>query len=256
MDKVALITGGSRGIGYGISEALAREGFQLAINGVRNESKVKDTIKSLESLGVKVIYCQGDVSQTQDRAAIMEKINHHFGRLNVLVNNAGVAPKVRNDILKTTEESFEHVLKTNLYSAYFLSQAAANWFIQQQSKGDKGFFTIVNIGSISATVASINRGEYCVAKAGMAMVSTLFAARLGEHEIPVYEVRPGIVKTDMTAGVREKYDKLFAEGIAPQKRWGTPEDMGKAVASLCRGDFPYSTGEVIMVDGGFTIKRL
>ncbi len=172
------------------------------------------------------------------------------------MNNAGVAPKERKDILEATEESFEYVMKTNLQGPYFLSQAVANWLVEQK-KADADFFgSIINITSISATVASVNRGEYCVSKAGMGMMTQLFAVRLGEYDIPVYEVRPGVIETDMTAGVKEKYDKLFEEGLSLQKRWGQPSDIGKIVLALVKGLFPYSTGEVIMADGGLSIPRL
>jgi 3-oxoacyl-[acyl-carrier protein] reductase len=256
MKRVALITGGSRGIGLGIARSLANAGFELAINGVRNEKEVLQPLEDLRQLGADVIYCQGDVGDEDARKTILEKIKSHFGKLNVLVNNAGVAPKERKDILEATEESFEYVLRTNLTSSYFLSQSAANWMISQK-KTDQDFkAAIINISSISATVASVNRGEYCIAKAGMSMSTQLFAVRLGEYNIPVYEVRPGIIATDMTSKVTEKYDKLINEGLCVQKRWGLPEDVGKAVASLATGDFPYSTGQVIMVDGGMSIPRL
>lgn len=253
---VALITGGSRGIGYGIAERLAKDGFDLAINGVRSEALVVDALENLRALGAEVIYCSGDIASREDRLAMLEKINAHFGQLNVLVNNAGVAPKERCDILEATEESFQYVLSTNLQGAYFLTQAAANWMIEQKSASATFSGCIINVSSVSATVASVNRGEYCVAKAGLSMATQLFATRLGEFNIPVYEVRPGIIQTDMTAGVTAKYDKLIADGLCVQKRWGLPDDVGRAVAALARGDFPYSTGQVIMVDGGMTLPRL
>jgi 3-oxoacyl-[acyl-carrier protein] reductase len=182
-------------------------------------------------------------------------VRERFGRLDVLVNNAGMAPRARADILEATEESFEEVLKTNLQGPYFLTQAAANWMIAQK-KADPAFRgSIINISSVSATVASVSRGEYCISKAALSMATHLWAVRLGEYDIPVYEVRPGLVKTDMTAAVRAKYDKLLAEGFALQRRWGLPEDVGKAVAALVRGELPYSTGQVIMVDGGLTLPR-
>lgn len=256
MKKVALITGGSRGIGLGIAKSLAQAGFDLAINGVRNEEDAKASLEELRQLGAEVLYCKGDVGDGNARIAIIDKIKGHFGRLNVLVNNAGVAPKERKDILDATEESFDYVLSTNLKSSYFLSQAAANWMIAQKGVDENFEASIINISSISATVVSINRGEYCIAKAGMSMTTQLFAVRLGEYNIPVYEVRPGIVATDMTAKVTEKYDKLIAEGLTVQQRWGLPEDVGKAVAALSTGSFPYSTGQVIMVDGGMNIPKL
>ena len=256
MNKVALVTGGSRGIGLGIAEALAREGFDLAINGVRDEEAVSNVIDSLKYFGGKVIYCQGDIGNADHRSGMVDKIKKEYGRLHVLVNNAGVAPKERKDILEASEESFEYVLKTNLQGPYFLTQAVANWMIDQKEADASFKGSIINISSMSATVASVNRGEYCISKAGVSMASLLFASRLGEYEIPVYEVRPGVIATDMTSGVQEKYDKLIGEGLTVQKRWGTPEDIGKAVAALARGDFPYSSGSVFMVDGGLTVPRL
>ncbi|MCX6215564.1 3-ketoacyl-ACP reductase [Spirosoma sp.] len=253
---VAFITGGSRGIGYGIAEQLADAGFDLAINGVRPEDAVRDVLDALRSRGSDVLYCPGDIASREARADMMASINAHFRRLNVLVNNAGVAPKERRDILEATEESFQYVLSTNLQGAYFLTQAAANWMIAQRFEQTDFWGCIINVSSVSATVASVNRGEYCVAKAGLSMATQLFAARLGEYDIPVYEVRPGVIKTDMTAGVTAKYDALIDSGLTVQKRWGLPYDVGRAVASLAKGDFPYSTGQVILVDGGMTIPRL
>jgi len=199
---------------------------------------------------------QGDVASGADRARMVQEVKSYFGALHVLVNNAGIAPKERRDILEATEESFTHVVTTNLQGPYFLTQAVANWMIEQTSQKPNFSGCIVNVSSISATVASVNRGEYCVAKAGISMATQLFAARLGEYNIPVYEVRPGIIKTDMTAGVTEKYDKLISEGLTVQKRWGEAIDVGKAVAALASGSFPYSTGQVVMVDGGLTLSRL
>ena len=256
MKQVALITGGSRGIGYGIAEHLAKAGFDLAINGVRPEESANEALEGLRALGAEVMYCPGDVASRETRINMLDKVRAHFGRLHVLVNNAGVAPKERRDILEATEESFQHVLTTNLQGAYFLTQAAANWMIRQKAEGPDFRGCIVTVSSISATVASVNRGEYCVAKAGLSMATQLFAARLGEYDIPVYEVRPGIIRTDMTAGVTDKYDKLIDDGLCVQKRWGYPDDVGRAVAALARGDFPYSTGQVIMIDGGLTLPRL
>jgi len=254
--KTALITGGSRGIGFGIAECLAKDGFDLAINGVRDESNVIENLDKLRSYGVRVIYCQGDISSKKSRKSIIDKVKAEFGQLNVMVNNAGVAPKERNDILEATEESFDYVVGTNLKGTYFLTQIAANWMVEQKHQDESFTGCIINVTSVSSTVASVNRGEYCIAKAGLSMVTQLYAARLGEFQIPVYEIRPGVIATDMTAGVKEKYDKMFSEGLAVQQRWGHPEDIGKAAAGLARGDFPYSTGQVIMVDGGMTLQRL
>jgi NAD(P)-dependent dehydrogenase (short-subunit alcohol dehydrogenase family) len=256
MKRVAFITGGSRGIGLGIAQHLGQNGFNLAINGMRSEEFVNETLTALRLLGVEVIYCQGDIASKEARKQMLDKIKTHFGRLDVLVNNAGVAPKKRNDILAATEESFDYVVSTNLKGTYFLTQAAANWMIEQKSNSTGFTGSIITISSISATVASVNRGEYCVSKAGLGMMTQLFATRLGEFNIPVYEVRPGVIKTDMTEGVTAKYDKLIAEGLTVQNRWGFPEDIGKAVAAIAKGDFPYSTGQVFMIDGGLTISRL
>lgn len=254
---IALITGGSRGIGLGCALALAKDGHTIAINGVRPEQQVTEAIARISNAGAPdVIYCQGDVSSANARSAILEKIRNHFGALHLLVNNAGVAPKERNDVLATTLESFQRLISINLEGPYFLTQAVANWLIEQKQADPHFSGGIININSISATVASTNRGEYCVSKAGLSMVTQLFAARLGEFHLPVYEIRPGLIKTDMTSAVTEKYDQLIADGLCATPRWGLPEDTGKAVAALARGDFPYSTGQVIMVDGGLTIPRL
>jgi 3-oxoacyl-[acyl-carrier protein] reductase len=256
MQRTALITGGSRGIGFGIAVQLAANGFDLAINGIRSAAEVEEDLKKLKGFGNDVIYCRGNISLSADRENIISQVKNHYGQLNVLVNNAGVAPKERKDILDATEESFDDVISVNLKGTYFLMQKAANWMIAQK-KSDRDFTgCIISISSISATVVSVNRGEYCISKAGLSMAAQLFAARLGEFNIPVFEVRPGVISTDMTAAVREKYDKLIEEGLCVQKRWGTPEDVGKVVASLAKGEFMYSTGQVIMVDGGLTIPRL
>lgn len=256
MKRVAFITGGSRGIGYGIAGQLALAGFDLVINGVRPPEAVAEAVEGLKARGSNVLYVQGDVASQEARTRMLAEINEYYGRLHVLVNNAGIAPRERKDILEASEESFAHLLQTNLQGPYFLTQAVANWMREQQSQTENFSGCIVNVSSVSATVASVNRGEYCVAKAGLSMATQLWATRLGEFNIPVYEVRPGIIRTDMTAGVTEKYDKLIAEGLTVQSRWGTPEDVGKAVTALAKGDFPYSTGQVIMVDGGLTLARL
>ncbi|MEM1083678.1 MAG: 3-ketoacyl-ACP reductase [Verrucomicrobiota bacterium] len=255
--KAALITGGSRGIGLGIALALAKEGHRIAINGMRPENQVAEVLEQLKAAGApEVLYCQGDVGSAEGRAAILDRIHDDFGDLHILVNNAGVAPAERKDVLETTTESYQRVMGINLEGPYFLTQSVANWMVEQKQTDASFMGSIININSISATVASVNRGEYCVSKAGLAMVTQLFAARLGEFGIPVYEVRPGVTRTDMTSGVTEKYDKLIADGLCVTPRWGQPEDVGKAVASLARGDFPYSTGQTIMVDGGLTLPRL
>ncbi|MBK1876552.1 3-ketoacyl-ACP reductase [Pelagicoccus mobilis] len=257
MKKTALVTGGSRGIGFGVALALAKEGWDLVINGMRPEEGVSEPLETLRAEGVSVAYARGDIGSVEGRDAILKVAREAAGgSLNLLVNNAGVAPKVRLDLLDTTEESYDFVVDTNLKGAFFLTQAVANDMVAAKKENEEFSGTIVNVSSISATVASVNRGEYCIAKAGLSMVTSLFAARLGEFGLPVYEVRPGVTKTDMTAGVSEKYDKLIEDGLCVTKRWGFPEDIGKAVASLSRGDFPYSTGQVIMIDGGLTLPRL
>ncbi len=254
--RVALITGGTRGIGFGIASSLAREGLDLAVCGMRDEAAAGEALEALRAEGTEVLYCQCDVGDTEARAAMLARIAAHYGRLHVLVNNAGVAPRERLDILEAHEDSFEWVMRTNLQGPYFLTQAAAIWMLEQRHTDPDFKGCIVNVSSISSTVASPSRGEYCVSKAGVSMATQLWATRLAEYDIPVYEVRPGITMTDMTSAVKEKYDKLISEGLVPQLRWGEPEDTGKSIAALVRGDFPYSTGTVIMIDGGLTIPRL
>ncbi len=256
MKKVALITGGTRGIGLGISRALAKEGFNLALNGLRAEKEVQEVLDELAGKGSEVFYCRGNLSDQVERKRIWKQTLDHFGRVNLLVNNAGMAPRERSDILDMGEESFHEVMEVNLTGPVFLTQEAAKHMMEKKISDPDFSACIVNISSVSATHASINRGEYCISKAGMSMMTQLFAVRLGEYDIPVFEVRPGLTRTDMTSGVSEKYDKMIAEGLTLQKRWGMPEDVGRAVASLARGELAYSTGQVIMVDGGMTIGRL
>jgi len=254
--KVALVTGAGRGIGLGIAKCLAADGCDIVVCGLREPQAVAAALAQVRGLGADVLYCRADVSDPAARADMLAQIRERFGRLNVLVNNAGVAPQVRADILEATEESFERLMRINLQGPYFLTQAAANWMIQQRTSDAAFQGCIVNISSISATVASPSRGEYCISKAGVSMATQLWAVRLGEYGIPVYEIRPGIIRTDMTKAVQEKYDKLIAAGLLVQSRWGMPEDVGKAVAMLVRGDLAYSTGQVVMVDGGLTLQRL
>lgn len=256
MKKTALITGGSRGIGFGIAIELAKAGFNLAINGVRKQQTVQPIIDGLKMFGADIIYAQGDVSKKQDREKIFKTVVSEFGQLNVLVNNAGIAPKERKDILEATEKSFENVMDINLKGPYFLTQLFANHMIEKKKNTTDFECCIINVSSVSATVASVNRGEYCISKAGIAMATKLWAARLGEFDIPVYEIQPGIIKTDMTSGVIEKYDALFDQGLSIQKRWGLPEDIGKVAAAMASGMLPYSTGQVVLVDGGMTVQRL
>jgi len=253
---VALITGGSRGIGYGCALRLADAGFDIAIGDVRPESDCSEALDTLRARGAKVLYAICDISDGQQRAALITRIRETFGRLNVLVNNAGVAPKERNDILQATEASFDFVMSINLKGSYFMTQAAANWMIEQKQADPAFAGCIINISSISATVVSVNRGEYCISKAGISMATQLWAMRLAEYGLQVYEIRPGVIATDMTAGVKAKYDAIIANGGIPLRRWGTPDDIARAVTSLACGDLPYSTGQVILVDGGMTTQRL
>ena len=250
--RTVLVTGGGRGIGAGICEALAREGWSVAFTGRRAEAEMAGRLDALRALGApRAAYFRSDVADLGAHETLLDAVLAACGRLDALVNNAGVAPDVRRDLLETTPESFDRLIATNLRGPFFLTQRAARRFIAAQTPA-----TIVNVGSISATVASVSRGEYCISKAGVAMATTLWAARLAAAGIRVYEIRPGVIRTDMTAAVREKYDRLLAEGLAPQARWGEPEDIGRAVAMLLRGDLAYSTGQVIHVDGGMTIQQL
>jgi NAD(P)-dependent dehydrogenase (short-subunit alcohol dehydrogenase family) len=256
MKKVALITGGSRGIGYGIALQLAEAGYDVAINGVREAEAVTGQVQALEKAGARVLYSRANISSREDRTKMLDEINAFYGRLDILVNNAGIAPRERKDLLDATEASFTELIDTNLKGPYFLTQSVARWMIAQQNERQDFQGCIINISSISAVVASVNRGEYCITKAGVSMATQLFAVRLAEYNIPVYEVRPGIIQTDMTAAVTEKYNKLIAGGLTLQKRWGFPEDVGKAVLGLVQGYFPYSTGQIINVEGGMLINRL
>jgi NAD(P)-dependent dehydrogenase (short-subunit alcohol dehydrogenase family) len=254
--RVALITGGSRGIGLGIAHCLAAEGCDLAINGVRDEQQVEPALADLRARGGEVIYCRGDIGDSQDRAAIIDQTRNHFGRLNVLVNNAGITSVGRVDCLEADEEGFDRVLAVNLKGPYFLTQAAARWMIEQRRDDADHSACIINISSVSAEFVSVQRGDYCLTKAATHMATRLWAVRLGEFDIPVYEIQPGVIRSDMTAAVADKYDKLIAEGLTHQRRWGTPEDVGRAAAMLVRGDLPYATGQVLKVDGGMTIRSL
>jgi 3-oxoacyl-[acyl-carrier protein] reductase len=256
MRKVVLVTGGGRGIGLGISRCLASEGCDIVVCGIRPNEQAREAMDELRALGASVLYCSADVADREARDRMLSEIRARFGRLNVLVNNAGVAPRVRADILQATEESYEQVMRINLQGPYFLTQAVALWMIEQQREDEHFEGCIVNISSVSATVASPSRGEYCISKAGLSMTTRLWAVRMGEYGIPVYEVRPGVIKTDMTRAVQAKYDQLIDEGLLVESRWGLPEDVGRAVATLVRGDLLYATGQVLVVDGGLTLQRL
>ena len=244
MQKTALITGAYQGIGKGIAEALEKEGYTVIYSDV------------FESMGVEN-YCRCDISKASDREALAKYVDEKFGRLDLLVNNAGVACKVRLDILQTTEESFDRVVGINTKGTFFMCQTFAKLMIKYLEKGMDGYIPrIVNIASNSSYTSSVSRGEYCISKAGVSMITTLFADKLAEFGIPVFEVRPGIIKTPMTEVVTAKYDKLIAEGITPIKRWGTPEDVAKCVVAAASGLLDFGTGTVLNADGGFHIRRL
>jgi NAD(P)-dependent dehydrogenase (short-subunit alcohol dehydrogenase family) len=254
--RVALVTGGTRGIGLASAEALAREGWDLAVCGVRGQEAVQPALQKLRDAGAAVLYVRADIGEDDAPERLVSAVRERFGRLDALVNNAGVAPQERKDILEATRESFDRLIRVNLRGPYFLTQAVARYMLELKGADPSFRGCIVFITSISAAVASVNRGEYCISKAGLSMASLLWATRLAGDGIAVYEVRPGIIKTDMTAGVTAKYDALIEQGLTLQRRWGTPQDVGKAVAMLARGDLAYSTGQVITVDGGLTVHRL
>jgi 3-oxoacyl-[acyl-carrier protein] reductase len=260
---VAIVTGASRGIGKGIAIELAGIGFDIVINhydftkdGKPDETTAKKTLTDIESKGVDCIALRGDVSSDADRKALVKAVKDKFGRCDILVNNAGVAPLKRVDLLEATEESFDRVLNINLKGPYFLTQLVAKWMIEQKKQNPERSYRIVNIGSMSSYTSSPARGEYCISKAGVSMMTMLYADRLAEFGIGVFEIRPGIIETDMTSVVKEKYDKLIAEGITPIKRWGQPEDIAKAVSAIAEAKLDFSTGQVINVDGGFHFRRL
>lgn len=248
---VALVTGGSRGIGRGICQHLAQAGYAVAINFHGNEAAARETQSSLTG-GIDSLLCQGDVNRAEDRRRMVDAVLMKWARIDVLVNNAGITSVGRRDILEATEESWEVVLGTNLKGAFFLSQLVANAMLGLSPPDYRP--ALINISSLSAYALSTNRGDYCISKAGMSMMTQLFALRLAEHGIRVYEVRPGIIDTDMTAGARDKYTQLIADGLTPIRRLGTPGDVGHAVAALVTGALPYSTGEVINLDGGYHLR--
>jgi 3-oxoacyl-[acyl-carrier protein] reductase len=250
---IALITGSRRGIGLGIAVEMSKAGFAVILNGTKSYEDSQECIEKIRSLGGICKYIQADISKREDRQKLIDDIQVQFGRLNILVNNAGVAPEHREDILSAGEKSFDRLININLKGPYFLTRDIANWMIEQR-KNNASVLRIINISSINAAAISPARGEYCVSKAGFSMMTSLFAARLAEFGIGVFEIRPGITYTDMTSVVREKYDHLIAEGIIPIARWGQPEDIGKAAVAFCLDYFSYSTGDVINVDGGVHMK--
>ncbi len=259
--RVAVVTGASRGIGRAIAIELGRTGFDVLINFRANETEAKKARRLVQEVAgeqARVEIFSADVASETDRQRLVDHTREIFGRLDLLANNAGIAPEKRVDILDTRAESFDHLIDVNLKGPFFLSQLVARWMIEQKNSGAFTDYTpaIINIGSISSYAASPERAEYCISKAGMSMMTSLFATRLAAEGINVYEIRPGVIATDMTAKVTEKYDKLIADGLTPIKRWGKPEDVGRAVAAVAAGSFPFSTGEVINVDGGFHLRRL
>ena len=255
-NRVALITGASRGIGKAITLALAGSGLDVVVNYATHREAAVQVQREASQFGVRAELLQADISQTADHVRAMESLNERFGRLDVLVNNAGVAPKVREDMLIASEESFDRLMNTNLRGPYFLTQRLSRWMVELRKTLADYSPVIVNISSVSAYASSPNRADYCLTKAGIAMMTQLYAHRLAEFGIPVFEIRPGIIETDMTAGVKEKYDRMIAEGLTPIPRWGKPEDVAKAVTAIVQGFFPFSTGEVLNVDGGFHLRRL
>ena len=259
--RVALVTGASRGIGRAIAIELAQLGYDVMINYVSNLAAAEEAQSAVQLNGTgatRIALCQADIANQSDRERLLDATRSEFGRLDLLVNNAGIAPNKRVDLLDGLEEEFDHLIAVNLKAPYFLSQAAARWMIEQRNDGAIQDYSpaIVNIGSVSAFAASPERGAYCVSKAGLAMMTNLYAIRLADENINVYEIRPGVIETDMTSSVKEKYDRLINEGLTPIKRWGTPKDVADAVAAIASGRLKFSTGEVINVDGGFHLRRL
>ncbi|HVX83812.1 MAG TPA: 3-ketoacyl-ACP reductase [Phycisphaerae bacterium] len=260
-EHVAIVTGGSRGIGRGIAEGLGRLKWRVVVNYARNEGAARQVVEAIEKAGGRALAVQGDIGSSADREGLVDQTLAAFGRVDLLVNNAGVAPSVRADLLEAGEDSFDRLMNINLKGPYFLTQRVAREMVREikepKSKRPSDLHpAIVIISSISAYTASINRGDYCVAKAGLAMMTKLYAARLAEYGINVYEIRPGVIETDMTGPVKAKYDKMIAEGLTPIARWGRPDDIAKAVIAVAMGLLPFSTGEVINVDGGFHMRRL
>jgi NAD(P)-dependent dehydrogenase (short-subunit alcohol dehydrogenase family) len=260
-NPVVLITGASRGLGRGIALSCAALGCDIAIHYQGNEAAARETEQLCRQVGAqahqKFSLVQGNVASTEDRARFFAEVLRTFGRLDALVNNAGMAPRVRADVTETTEESYDEVMAVNLKGPYFLSQLAARHWLQHPNQSVlPGGYKLIFITSISADTASVNRGEYCMSKAGLAMACQLWAMRLPDAGVQAFEIRPGVMETDMTKAVKEKYDRLLATGIVPQNRWGKPEDVGLAVGAIMKGSFPFSTGEVLYVDGGFHMRRL
>lgn len=254
--RTALVTGAARGIGKGIALELARRGFDVAVNDIAPPETAGEILADFDGLAGRAVYVEADISDHAARATLVDRVREAFGRIDLLVNNAGIAPRQRLDILDATEESFDEVLSVNLKGPYFLTQTVVRWMLQLQKTLEDYQPRIINVSSISAYTSSPARGEYCVSKAGVSMMTKLYADRLAEFGIGVYEIRPGVIRTPMTAPVTEKYDRLIAGGLTPIPRWGEPQDIALAVAAIAEGYLPFSTGEVINVDGGFHLHRL
>ena len=254
--KVALVTGSGRGIGRAIAIALAKRSWSVVINDVGNPDPPQETLVRVKEVGGTGIVALADITSRNERERLVRKAIEAYGRIDLLVNNAGIAPRQRRDLLEMSEESYEEVMAVNLKAPFFLTQQVARVMLEQVKTQSEPAPKIVNIGSLSAYASSTARGEYCISKAGLAMVTALFADRLAESGILVYEIRPGIIKTDMTSVVKEKYDQLIGEGLTPIRRWGEPSDVAQAVVAIAEGFLPFSTGEVINVDGGFHLRRL
>lgn len=254
--RVAIVTGASRGIGRGIAVELARRGFRVVVNYFRSGQAADEVVAEIEAAGSQATAVQAHVGQDAGRQRLVETAQAEFGRLDLLVNNAGITSPGRRDLLEATEESFDQVFATNLKGPFFLAQRAARSMIEQIAASAQSEGLIVNVSSISAYAVSTNRADYCMAKAAMQMMTWLLADRLAEERIRVFEVCPGVIASDMTAPVKAKYDRLIAEGLSPIRRWGQPEDVARAVAALTTPDFRFTTGDRINVDGGFHIRRL
>lgn len=258
--RTVIVTGASRGIGRGIAVTLASLGCRIAINYHSKTEAAEAAVGEVRDAGGEAIAVQADIGNAADRRRLVDETVASFGPIDLLVNNAGIAPRVRTDMLEMTEQSYDRVMATNVKGPFILTQLMAKHMIAQQHNGGFGNRispAIINVTSISANTASTDRAEYCISKAGQAMMTQLFAARLAEYGIFVYELRPGATKTDMTSAVTDKYDELiFEQGIVPIQRWGEPQDIGKAVVAIASGLFPFSTGQVINIDGGFHIRRL
>ncbi|NLX10827.1 MAG: 3-ketoacyl-ACP reductase [Chloroflexi bacterium] len=255
-ERVALVTGASRGIGRGIALALGGHGWVVGVNYRGNAAAAQDTVAAIQAAGGAAIALQADIAASADRQQMLDQVMMEYGRIDLLVNNAGMGPRQRVDLLEMSEASYDEVMAVNLKGPLFLTQAVARLMIDLLGAGAIRGPKIVNIGSISAYTSSPNRGEYCLSKAGMGMLTRLFADRLAEHGINVYEVRPGIVATDMTSAVTGKYDQLISDGVTPIRRWGQPDDVARAVLAIAEDYLPFSTGEIINVDGGFHLHRL